>query len=472
MINNRKIADALYRNSFGAFVYAGYEALYPGQRLIENWHIDCICYTVEQMVNGDRKNRLVLNLPPRTLKSFIVSICLPAWLLGRNPAIRIICASYSRELAEKFSRECRSLMETPFYQRIFPTTRLANKITEGEFETTVGGFRLATSVGGTLTGRGGNVLLIDDSLKADDANSPILLDAPNEWFRNTALSRLDSLTDSMIFVVAQRLHANDLSGVLLDQDWPCLAIPAIATERREYLLGKDEVYERPIGEVLQPERDSAAAYEERKRQIGSRHWMAQYQQQPLPPEGNIVKAAWLRRYDFLPSARKFRQVVLACDPAGKAGAHNDYTAIVICGFDRKEIHLLHAARGHWTIMQMRHQIETLARDWRVGLVLIEDTSSGMGLLQMLRDETRLDVIGRRPDADKLTRMARHEGRFEAGNILLPKEASWLADFEAELLAFPNGRYDDLVDALLLFLDWFPKADRYAQPVTVSLPIYG
>src|SRR5271155_4556854 len=123
------------------------------------------------MVTGEAKKRLILNLPPRTLKSFIASVALPAWLLGRKPSARIICASYSDELSTKFSRDCRALLETPFYRRVFPGTKLnPKKSSEGEFETTKRGYRLATSVGGTLTGRGGNILIVDDPLKAADGD--------------------------------------------------------------------------------------------------------------------------------------------------------------------------------------------------------------------------------------------------------------------------------------------------------------
>jgi len=471
MIIDRNIADAFYRNSFGAFVYAAFEAVNPGRRLISNWHIDTICYAVEQMVMGENRNRFILNLPPRSLKSFIVSVCLPAWLLGRNPGARIICASYSRSLANKFSRECRALLETPFYMRVFPRTRLnPNKVTEDEFETTQGGYRLATSVGGTLTGRGGDILIIDDALKGDDANSQVARDGACEWLRGTALSRLDSPNDSLVIVTMQRLHQNDLAGTLIEQGWPCLAIPAIATEPADYLVAKDEIYHRPAGELLQPNRDSHEALEEIKLQVGSRIFASQYQQNPTPPDGNMIKATWPGQYDFSPKERRFRRMVLACDPAGKAGIHNDYTAITICGFDKREIYLLHVARGHWTVMQMHDRIKALAREWNTDLIIIEDTSSGMGLIQILREDSLLQIIGRRPDADKEVRMSRHEGRFEAGNILLPKEAPWLADFEAELFAFPSGRYDDQVDALLLFLDWFAKVERYDPPIGLGLPI--
>ncbi len=210
---DRNLADIVYRIDFGAFVYRAFEALNPGQRLVPNWHIDAICYLIQQMVTGKARKRLVLNLPPRTLKSFIVSVALTAWLLGRNPGIGIICASYSDELATKFSRDCRALLETPFYKRVFPGTRLnPKKASEGEFETTKRGYRLATSVGGTLTGRGGAVLIVDDPLKANDADSESARRASIDWFRGTALSRLDDPAQSLVIVAMQRLHVDDLSG--------------------------------------------------------------------------------------------------------------------------------------------------------------------------------------------------------------------------------------------------------------------
>src|SRR5881227_1340099 len=181
-------------------------------------------------IAGEASNRLVLNLPPRTLKSQIVSTCLPAWILGRKPEARIICASYSEDLAHKFSRDCRALMESTFYKRVFGRTRLnPKKSTETEFETTHRGYRLATSVGGTLTGRGGDMLIVDDPIKANDANSQIALTGADEWFHNTALSRLDS-ADSIVILTMQRLHEKDLSGILIEKGWPNLAISAVATE--------------------------------------------------------------------------------------------------------------------------------------------------------------------------------------------------------------------------------------------------
>jgi len=222
--------------------------------------------------------------------------------------------------------------------------------------------------------------------------------------------------------------------------------------------------------LLQPERDSPEAIDELKREIGSRVFAAQYQQNPTPADGNMIKTAWLGRFDRAPDRNSFQRVVLSCDPAGKAAAHNDYTAITIVGVQRQYLYVLHVSRGHWTVMQMREQIIALAAQWQVDLVIVEDTGSGMGLIQLLREQPRLNVVGRKPDADKQTRMSRQQGRFEAGRILLPNETPWLADFEHELLAFPGRRYDDQVDALLLFLEWFAQNERCLQPMTFCAPI--
>jgi predicted phage terminase large subunit-like protein len=214
-----------------------------------------------------------------------------------------------------------------------------------------------------------------------------------------------------------------------------------------------------------------------KREIGSRVFAAQYQQNPTPPDGNMIKAAWLGRYPTALERKSYRRVVLSCDPAGKAGTHNDYTAITLVGVHDKELHLLQVARGHWTVLQMQNQITALTEQWKPDLVLVEDTSSGMGLIHLLKEQSSLSIVGRHPKDDKETRMSRHQGRFEAGRVRLPVEAPWLADFENELMTFPNGRYDDQVDALMLFLDWFSQNEpninmNWVAPISITRAYMG
>jgi predicted phage terminase large subunit-like protein len=480
-IIDRRTADALYRVSFGAFAYAAYAALYPNRPLVPNWHIKCICHHLQEMSRQLEvkrsiaietravSNNLVINLPPRALKSFLISVGWVAWMLGRNPNLQVICASYSEDLAHKFSRDCRALMESQFYKRVFRTRINPRKSTETEFETTRRGFRLATSTGATLTGRGADIFIIDDPTKSNDAGSEVALEAANEWFRSTALSRRNNPAKTLMLVVQQRLHTNDLSGSLIELGWPSLAMPAIATEARDYAIAEGEIYHRLAGELLQPDWDSREELEKIKIEIGSRNFAAQYQQNPTPADGNQIKAAWLRRYDSRPPCDKFRSIILSCDPAGKTGVKNDYTAMTVIGIGAKELYLLHVERGHWTVLEMKARITTLSSQWNATHIIIEDTASGMGLIQLLREQTQLPVIGQHPTDDKETRMSRHEGRFEAGRILLPTEALWLADFETELLAFPNGRYDDQVDALMLTLDWFARNEHCLPPSSWPIP---
>ncbi len=200
-------------------------------------------------------------LPPRSLKSHCASICLPAWILGHDPTRRIVCASYSQELADTLARSCRTLMHSVLYRALFPETRLwKERSAVPEFMTTVQGLRLASSVGGTLTGKGGDFLIIDDPLKPEEALSETLRKGANQWYDSTAFPRLNDKTRGGILIIMQRLHEDDLVGHVLKQEgWEVIRLSAIA-ESDETLA-----YETPMGlhtmtrtagSALHPERES------------------------------------------------------------------------------------------------------------------------------------------------------------------------------------------------------------------------
>jgi predicted phage terminase large subunit-like protein len=456
MDHDRELFDAVCRESFGAFVYSAMKVLYPGEALMPNWHIDYLSWSLENWISRSGRRQLIINVPPRSLKSTIASICLPAWLLGHDPTSRIICASYGQDLAAKFGRDTRALMESPLFRRLFPGTRInRKKSTENEFETTARGFRVATSVGGTLTGKGGTILIIDDPVKANEVNSESARNSANDWMITTALSRLDRLSESAVLVVMQRLHAEDLTGFLQERgNWKTLALPAVSTKPGRYRIGENSTYYRRAGEVLQPKRDKRADFDELVRSRGSHLFAAQYQQDPTPAGGNMIKKEWLKRYNPHPPRSAYRHIVLAMDPAGKAGASNDYSAIAVAGVFDKTLHLLEMHRGHWNVMQMQSMLLEMRQRLSAGTIVIEDTATGMGLIQLLRQNPGLNIIGRHPKDDKVTRVSQCQGQFEAGTIQFPQEAPWLAEFERELLGFPYGKNDDQVDALLLALEWF------------------
>src|SRR5271166_558258 len=228
--SSRALLHAVLRQSPLAFLDKCFSTISPGQILVRDWHLSAIAHRLEQVRKGEVR-RLIINLPPRSLKSISASVAFPAFVLGHDPTRRLICVSYSAELAKKHSNDFRALVEAPWYRSAFPTTRIGPyKNSEIEIEFTSRGFRLATSVGGTLTGRGGDIIVIDDPLKPDDAYSEAKRNAANEWFKSTLLSRLDDKRTGAIVIVMQRVHIDDLTGFVqsLSDDWEVLSLPAIA----------------------------------------------------------------------------------------------------------------------------------------------------------------------------------------------------------------------------------------------------
>src|SRR5271155_1862759 len=244
-------------------------ALCPGQEFERSWHIEAIAYHLEQVRRGEIK-RLIINMPPRSLKSISASVAFPAFVLGRDPTSRFICVSYSGDLAKKHSNDFRALVEAPWYRSVFPNTRIGpykNAETEDEF--TARGFRLATSVGGTLTGRGGDIIVIADPLKPDDAYSQARRNAANEWFKSTLLSRLDDKRTGAIVIVMQRVHMDDLTGFVLSMsnEWEVLNLPAIAEGDEDVPTSATKVYHRKAGQALSPVREPLSVLENLKVQL-------------------------------------------------------------------------------------------------------------------------------------------------------------------------------------------------------------
>jgi hypothetical protein len=287
---DERLYRALLRNDFRAFLEKTFRTLSPGDKYVWNWHIDAIAWRLERVRRGEIK-RLIINMPPRSLKSITASVAWPAFILGLDPSQRIICVSYSGELARKFSNDFRALIDTPWYRSLFPWTRVG-RFKDAETEMTARGFRLATSVGGTLTGRGGDIIIIDDPLKPDDVSSDAKRSAPNQWFANTLLSRLDDKRTGAIVVVMQRVHMYDLTGFLLDQsnEWEVLNLPAIAYADQEISTWGGLVHHRSVGELLSPEREPLKVLDALKSDIGSAAFAAQYQQLPEPPGWRNGKA--------------------------------------------------------------------------------------------------------------------------------------------------------------------------------------
>jgi hypothetical protein len=287
------LVAAILRCDFYSFIRATFPIVSPGDAFAANWHVEAIAYQLARVLKGEVK-RLIITVPPRSLKSICASVAFPAFVLGHDPRRKIICVSYSEGLARKHANDRRAVMRSPLYTRLFPNTRISPaKDTELEFATTRGGNCLATSTGGTLTGRGGNLIVIDDPTKPQDAYSEAARESDKQWYGNTLLTRLDNKTEDAIVVVMQRLHTDDLAGHLLEQPgWVHLNLPAIAECEQRIALNATHSHLRRPGDLLHPEREPQSVLDAFKHSMGSLDFGAQYQQEPVAVGGNLVRSEW------------------------------------------------------------------------------------------------------------------------------------------------------------------------------------
>ena len=353
-------------------------------------------------------------------------------------------------------------MESAFYREIFPATRIARtRNTQTEYGTTRGGMRLATSVTGTLTGLGGDFIILDDPLKPMDALSDANRKAVNDWFDSTLYSRLNDKQNGCIIIVMQRLHEDDLVGHVLGQEnWVHLTIPALADTHHEFdvrpnLLCSYKII-RKLGVALHPHRETAAQLMKLKADIiGSYAFASQYQQEPAPVGGGIIKWAWFRRYSGLPEEKPDR-VVQSWDTASKAEEAHDYSVCTTWYEYKRGYYLVDVLRARMEFPDLRRAIISQAEKYNPNAILIEDKGSGIHLIQDLQQSSKLPVIGYDPQGDKLTRMMGQTPKIEAGRVLIPDKASWASDFETEVTKFPNGKHDDQIDSMSQALDWIGR----------------
>ena len=410
--------DAVLRSHFPSFLRKVFSTLSPGQTFESGWAVEAMAYQIERLLSGDER-RLIVNLPPRSLKSIAFSVALPAFALGLDPRLRIICVSYSIELAKKLANDFRAVVESDWYRRIFPGTRIGRfKNTETEIEFTERGYRLAVSVQGTLTGRGGDLIIIDDPIKPTDALSEPTRNSVNQWYLNTLLSRLDNKATGRIVIVMQRVHVEDLTGFVLDgpEELTVLKLPAIGLVRESIPIGPERFHERLPGEVLWPGREPRSVLDRYRLQLGFDVFSAQYQQEPMPPEGAMIKRQWVQRYDTPPARTAGSRVIQSWDTASKGGPENDWSVCTTWLFQDRLYYLLHVERGRYDYPELKKRAQALAQQYNPTKLLIEDTGTGSALVQELRLE--LSAIAVKPTADKIARMSAEFGEVRSGARLL------------------------------------------------------
>jgi predicted phage terminase large subunit-like protein len=455
--------EFLLRRDLATFAGRCFQDLNPQTCLATNWHLEVIAAKLTAVREG-KIRRLIINLPPRHLKSLMASIAFPAWCLGQDPSAQILCVSYAQDLADKLARDCRSIMMSPWYRRIFPTRLSSQRQAVQEFVTTRQGYRLATSTGGVLTGRGADIILIDDPLKPEEALSDAQRQAANDWFDHTLYSRLNDKRHGAIVIIMQRLHEDDLVGhVLAQEDWEVVRFPAIAEDDEvhqiETIWGL-RCFRRRCGEALHPEREPLETLDRIRRTIGEYHFAGQYQQSPAPLGGGLVKAEWFKRYGEKDRPERFDRIVQSWDTANKATDLSDFSVCTTWGVKGKNLYLIGLFRRRLEYPALKRAVREQQSLFDANVVLIEDKASGTQLIQELIDDGCHGVTRYEPTCEKIMRLHAQTAMIENGFVRIPETAPWLDEYLHELMVFPKGKHDDQVDSTAQFLDWFKRPFPY------------
>lgn len=450
------------------FVKRAWRILNPDADISVPTYLEMVCEHLEAVALG-KTTRLILNVPPRTAKSTIVSVCFPVWLWLRQPGRRAIFVSHAVDLANRASRARSSLINSSWFQRHWSDHFQLTLDNATEVRNDKQGHFLASTTTGA-TGKGGNCLIIDDPHSVADAWSDALREKDNEQIRSTLMSRLDDPKTDAIVLIMQRLHTADATGMLQELGgWTTVSLAAeIETpEDQEHhvfpLSGR--VWTREAGDLLDGSRLSKTELQKLEKSLGRMHYSGQYLQRPYIPGGNIFRRDWWQRYDAWDESSlepkftaplEFEQIVLSVDASFKSGKENDYVALQVWGFagprsylcDRRTQRLGYVA----TKQAIRDTIEKWARLGRpISAVIIEDKANGPAIIEELKNE--FSIIAINPGADsKVSRAMAVTPQVEAHDVYIPSGSAY-DDLIDTLAKFPKARHDDDADALTQALNW-------------------
>jgi predicted phage terminase large subunit-like protein len=423
-----------------------HSGVWPG--LVPARHLEILIGELEAVERGEVK-RLAVAMPPGHAKSTVGTLSFPSWFLGRHPNRQVISVSHTAELATDFGRKVLGLVGSDLFRAAFPAFQLAGDAgSASRFTTRKGGAYYAVGLGGAITGRRANLIVIDDPFKdRADAMSPAIRKAVKEAYTSTIYPRL--MPQGAIVLISTRWHEDDLIGWLTrehrDDDWRLISMPAIAES--------DEGWRRP-GEALWPEAFPIPELERMRRAIGEAAWVSLYQQRPAAAEGAVFKRDWWRTYLEPPAA--FERVVFSADTAFSAAETADYSVITVWGETKTAFYLLHLLRSRLEFPELKRALAGLASQWRPNTVLVENRASGQSLIQELQRETSFPVLAVDVSKDKITRANAVTPMVEAGRVYVPESAPWVGSYLDELSSFPAAQHDDQVDSTTMALDYLGR----------------
>jgi predicted phage terminase large subunit-like protein len=461
----QRAVNALCRRDFQVFVERVFRTLAPTDELERAPYLEALCDHLAGAASGDIK-RLLITIPPRHLKTITASVALPAWVLGHNPSKQIVSLCYAETLARKYSDQFRSVMRSGWYAHVFPHTAASiTKDTATELKTRQQGSRLGTTLGGAVTGFGGDMLIIDDLLKGESVNSAADRERVQNFYSNTLMSRLNNKAEGSIIAIQQRLHEDDLAGHLLNiGGFVHLNLPAIAEEIQVFALSNGRTWRREVGDVLKPKSEPMSVLNELRAGMGNRDFQAQYQQNPTPLESALIEWHRIQTYDERPARSEVESVVQSWDTAMADSPRANFSVGTTWGYHRGSWLLLDLVRLRLQYPDLLAKVRYERKRWRADVVLVENAATGIPLLSDLsRDMRGLSSrehhaptcmrVAVQPLIGKEERLSAQVERLYSGHARLPAEAPWLPDLKRELLTFPSATYDDQVDSVSQFLEW-------------------
>jgi predicted phage terminase large subunit-like protein len=415
------------------------------------WFHKLLCSRLDDLANGKIK-KLMVFMPPQHGKSELVSRRFPAYLLGKNPKLKIAACSYSADLAAKFNREVQRIIDDPIYSELFPETKLNNKnvVTDrhgswlrnsDEFEiVNYGGSYKSVGVMGPLTGNPVDFGIIDDPIKDRlEAQSETFRNRLWEWYLDVFCTRLHN--NSRILLTMTRWNEDDLAGRILQKErgWEVLKLPAIREDM-------DNEYDtRKIGEPLWPDRHSKKKIED-LRALSERTFVSMYQQRPAPADGGLFKRSWWKTWVQLP--HRIDRLIMVWDCSFKDLQTSDYVVGGIFAKSGTDSYMLDMVRGHWDFPETVKQIKALSKRYpHCQEKFIEDKANGTAVIQTLKNEI-VGIVPINPTESKESRAYSVSFIVESGHVFLPAQSQWTDIALAELSVFPNGVNDDIVDVVV------------------------
>ena len=449
----------LAEKSLYEFIKQAWHVMEPGKNFVDNWHIEAICEHLEAC-NRREITRLIINIPPRHMKSILVNVAFPVWCWLQDPSIQFLSSSYALPLATRDNRKCRLLMQSPWFQTRwglkFKMTGDQNQ--KQRYENDHSGYRLATSVDGALTGEGGDIIMIDDPHNVRDAVSAATISAVQNWWDEAMQSRHNDPKTGVFIIIMQRVNENDLTGHIIQneyEDWDHLCLPAEYEKKTPFPVKSSLGFKDPRtkeGELLWPNRFGKPEIDRLKKVMGSYASAGQLQQRPSPRGGGILKSSWWQPWNIKDDDGRlllpeFEYIMQSWDTGFSEKDTASYSARTTWGVFQHKGHynvmILEMWRDRIEYPALRREAKEAYMEWQPDSILVEKKASGQSLIQDLR-MANIPVIDYTPGRDKVARAHSSSPLLEAGMVWYPNR-KWAKTVIDKCAAFPAGDGADIVD---------------------------